>query len=466
MRPLTIMTGASALALSAVLGAAFATPAHAASIGIRGQGATLPAGLYAAWFDPSFKKGFAFSYNAPLERSGGAPIPARTGSSAGKSAFETHEFNAGKQPDGVTDLPPDVSKSSRENISFGGSDAILSTTDLDAYEFARWGDPIQVPTVGTAVTISYNPNKQRQNRTGPTGLVNSKGEQENGPIIYLSRASYCGIFTGKIKTWNHPRIVADNNGFPSKQPIKVVVRSDGSGTTEIFTRHLDTVCDGSQAAGGYTFPDTRPAGDNGPATGTTLFDWASIIDSDRLILGPGNGGVATAMAANRYSIGYLSPDYTNIVENPNTSASPLPVPANLQNQYDIDNDVDVAGHSPAWKNIKEAQQGISAPSASDDAIAWGRMLNLQDPQSNNPTAKKAFPINGFTFMNFYTCYRSKQVSGVKALTNYFTNPSKKAEADIKAKAANFSPLGNALKQAVRERADSIRPGPANGVCTL
>jgi phosphate transport system substrate-binding protein len=467
MRPLMTMTGVSALALASLLGGG---AANAQNVEIRGQGATLPAGLYAAWFSPSFENGFAFTYNAPLELKGGGTVAARTGSGAGKGAFEAHVFNAGLTPEGAP-LPSDISKAQRENISFGGSDAILTDADLDQYDEARWGEPIQVPSVGTPVTIAYNKAGLKRKRRGPTGVPGAKGSQKKGAIIYLSRASYCGIFTGEIATWNHPRIVADNGGAPSNQPIKVVVRSESSGTTEIFTRHLDTVCDGSQAAGGYTFPDTRPegSGPNDPATGVTTFDWASLIPADRLILAAGSSGVSQAIANNKFAVGYVSPDYTNIVANPASGAgAPLPVPANLQNQFDIDNGVDPAegGHSASWKNVKLAQQNIDAPELSDSALVWGRKLNLLDPQSNNPTAREAYPINGFTFLNFYTCYPKSRVDGVKALIAYYANPSTTSDADLKAKAANFAPLGKGMKKAIRDKTDSIRGGKAQGVCTL
>lgn len=60
--------------------------------------------------------------------------------------------------------------------------------------------------------------------------------------LKLPRAVYTDIFLGKIKTWNDPRIAKAN---PEVQlpdlPILVVHRSDGSGTTSVFTQHLNAI---------------------------------------------------------------------------------------------------------------------------------------------------------------------------------------------------------------------------------
>jgi phosphate ABC transporter phosphate-binding protein len=57
--------------------------------------------------------------------------------------------------------------------------------------------------------------------------------------LQLSPATAAKIFTGEITNWNHPEIAADNPGqtFPSL-PIKVVIRSDGSGTSAQFTAFM------------------------------------------------------------------------------------------------------------------------------------------------------------------------------------------------------------------------------------
>lgn len=474
MTHLNKVVGASALAIFAAVGFAGAASAQET---IRGQGATLPAGLYADWFaGKGPAKKFSFSYNAPLVRPSGGSIPANTGSGAGKASFASHMFNnntwfPGGAGTPAQPLPSDVTTEQKEDIQFSGSDAILTTTDLTNYNSARWGDAIQIPSVGTPVTIAFNKAKLKLKRQGPTGVVALKGgKQEDGPVLYLSRASYCGIFTGKISRWDDTLITRDNGRVVAKEEIKIVVRSDSSGTTEIFSRHLDTVCDGSEAAGGFTFVTTNPTDPTTP-TGRTTITWSDFIDSSRLIAAAGSGGVSTAIANNRFSIGYVSPDYTDIVANPATGAgSPAPSTANLQNQADIDKGRNNNfTHSATYTNVAAGQKGIEAPALTDSALVWGQKLALTDPRANNPTAAKAYPIIGYTFMNFYTCYSKAKAKGVVAFAEYLTNGS----SDEKAKMAGFAPLAGDIREVVAARLlgtgnspRGITGGKVNGYCSL
>ncbi len=59
------------------------------------------------------------------------------------------------------------------------------------------------------------------------------------PELKLPRSVYPEIFSGKITNWNDPKIAAANPGVKlPDQAITVVVRSDSSGTTYVFTDHL------------------------------------------------------------------------------------------------------------------------------------------------------------------------------------------------------------------------------------
>ncbi|PZQ17173.1 MAG: hypothetical protein DI565_07325 [Ancylobacter novellus] len=462
------LAGASALALFA------AAPAFAQET-IRGQGATLPAGLYADWFNPGPNAAFSYSYNAALIRPSGGSIPANTGSGAGKASFENHMFNnntwfPGGSGTPAQPLPSDVTTAQKEDIQFAGSDAILTTADLDTYNAARWGDPIQVPSVGTPVTLAFNKASLTLKKKGPTGLVDGDGKQVVGKILYLSRASYCGIFTGGISRWNDPLIVRDNGKAPSNQEIKVVVRSDSSGTTEIFSRHLDTVCDGSAAAGGFSFPSTNSTDPSQP-TGKTTIAWSDLIPSGRLIPAAGSGGVSTAIANNAFAIGYVSPDYTDLIATPAAGAgSPAPSTANLQNQFDIDNGTfKNYKRSASWSNVDSAMRSMTPPAVTDSALVWGQKLAILDPVVNNPTQKNAYPIVGFTFLNFYTCYPNSKIAGVKSFAEYVF--SKKSGA--KARAGGFTPLSTSFRNAVNARlfATGTSPrglskGKISGYCSL
>lgn len=60
--------------------------------------------------------------------------------------------------------------------------------------------------------------------------------------LKLPRDVYTGMFLGTIKTWNDPKITAANPGVNlPNQPITIIHRSDGSGTTGAFTQHLSAI---------------------------------------------------------------------------------------------------------------------------------------------------------------------------------------------------------------------------------
>src|ERR1700687_4270739 len=85
------------------------------------------------------------------------------------------------------------------------------------------GKTIHIPTVMEAVVVTYN----------LPGVA--KG-------LKLSSEDVADIFLGRITKWNDPKLVRDNPGVKlPNQPIIVVHRSDGSGTTSIFTDCLSGV---------------------------------------------------------------------------------------------------------------------------------------------------------------------------------------------------------------------------------
>jgi phosphate transport system substrate-binding protein len=103
-------------------------------------------------------------------------------------------------------------------VDFGASDAPMTDDELAR---AR-GRLLHIPTTLGAVVVSYN----------LPGLQQLK----------LSAESVSGIFLGEVKTWNDPRIAESNPGVSLPgQPITVVFRTDGSGTTAVFTEYLASV---------------------------------------------------------------------------------------------------------------------------------------------------------------------------------------------------------------------------------
>jgi len=105
---------------------------------------------------------------------------------------------------------------------FAGSDAYLKDTELATGKTrCAGGSAIDIPTYVSPIAIVYN----------LPGVSDLK----------LSPATAAGIFFGMIKTWNDPKIAADNPGakLPSTA-ISPVHRSDDSGTTQNFTEYLSS----------------------------------------------------------------------------------------------------------------------------------------------------------------------------------------------------------------------------------
>ena len=106
-----------------------------------------------------------------------------------------------------------------QTIDFGATDAPMTTEDMRSAP----GELLHIPTVLGAVVITYN----LQGVTQP---------------LRFSPDVIADIFLGKLKRWDDPRIKADNPGasLPAAD-ITVVHRSDGSGTSAVFTDYLSKV---------------------------------------------------------------------------------------------------------------------------------------------------------------------------------------------------------------------------------
>ena len=106
-----------------------------------------------------------------------------------------------------------------KTVDFGASDG-----PLNEEQTAKFGVPVlHIPQASGAVVVTYN----------------LPGDNNN---ISLTPDIIADIFLGKIKTWNDARIISINKGvnIPGL-PILVAHRSDGSGTTNIFTNYLSKV---------------------------------------------------------------------------------------------------------------------------------------------------------------------------------------------------------------------------------
>jgi len=146
-------------------------------------------------------------------------------------------------------------------VEFGATDAPMSDTQLAQ---STKGPIIHIPVTIGAVAISYN-------LSGVSDHV-----KLSGPVI-------ASIFLGTVKFWDDQQIKALNSGVNlPHQSITVVHRSDGSGTTGIFTQYLTAV---------------SPEWKSKVGAGTTV-NWPTGVG------GKGNAGVAAQVKSTAGAIGY------------------------------------------------------------------------------------------------------------------------------------------------------------------
>lgn len=218
---------------------------------------------------------------------------------------------------------------------FGGSDAPMTDMQISS----AGGDVLHIPTVMGAVAVSYN-------------LPGSRD-------LKLDSDTLADIFLGKIRNWNQV-----DSSLPD-QNIIVCHRSDGSGTTSIFTSYLAKVS----------------------------LDWAYKVGAGKAVAWPvglggkGNAGVAGLIKVNQGAIGYVELSYA--IENK------LPVVA-LKNR---------AGYyvKPSLNSTSSAANGaLSSKKVKQQIAANDFRLDL-----TNSLGKDSYPIVGMTWLLVHKNQRNK-----------------------------------------------------------
>ncbi len=299
-----IATGIALLALPLV---AAADPSAAPRL--TGAGATFPYPIYSKWFDVYHQKtGVEIDYQS-------------IGSGAG-----IQQVKAG-------------------TVDFGASDAALSNDRLK--ELPR--KVVHFPTVGGAVALVYD-----------LPGVDAK--------VRLTPEAIAGIYLGKITMWNDPAIAKANDGVAlPAAPVLAVHRSDGSGTTNIFTTYLSAV----------SGPWKELVGAN------TSVSWPSGVG------GKGNDGVAGLVRQTPGAIGYVELAYAK--------QNRLPV-ALVRNR--------------AGNFIEPTLESTTAAVA---AAAGALAKDVRTPIVNS-AGGGAYPIAGLTFLLVYQ--DSKDPARAKALADF------------------------------------------------
>jgi len=287
---------------------------------LNGAGATFPKPLYDRYFD-AFKKEANIQVNYEGIGSGG----------------------------GIKQFIADT-------VDFAGSDAFPKSEDQS--KMAK--GVMMVPTAGGALAVVYN----------LPGVSNLK----------LSRTVLPAIFMGEITRWNDDKIAADNPdvNLPNK-PIRLAVRSDGSGTTNIFVTHLASISSSFKSK-------IQP----GPAP-----TWLGTPSS-----GKGNPGVAALVKQTEGAIGY--------VESAFAEQSQLKA-AQVQNK---------AGQfvSPT---LDQANKALSAITFKDDFNVAG----AEDPADG-------YPIVGVTWLLIKKQYDAPKADAVKKMVTWILTKGQDLNKDL------------------------------------
>jgi ABC-type phosphate transport system substrate-binding protein len=323
--------------------------ASAQAMAVTGGGATLPAALYKGSADSILPANFSY---------------AAIGSGGGKTAFLTNN------PAGF---------STTGTVHFAGSDSVLSASELSTYTTnfgASYGPLIQLPSVATSVAIPYK-------KAGQTALN-------------LTSAQLCNAFSGAKTTWGALLGTSDTTA------IRIVYRNVSSGTSEILTRHLASVCP-TQFATSSTFTSARlPVGSTLPS------NWVGVASTSE---------VATAVNAVDGSIGYVGPDGVDATSNAVVAR--------------------VNGVQPTSPNVTLALSSAKLPTNPSDPSQWS-------PVVANPAI--GYKLAAYTNFVFGQCYKDAAVAAdVKAfLTTHYSIPGNNAATQ----AHKFVAVPDAWKNAV------------------
>ena len=271
-------------------------------------------------------------------------------------------------------------------VDFGASDSPMSDTEMAA---AKHGPVLHFPTVLGAVVITYN-------LPGVTAPLRLTGQE------------IADIFNGTIKKWNDARLAALNPSIKlPPDDILVVHRSDGSGTTYIFTDYL-------QAAS-----TTWATSAGGPGRGKEV-NWKVGLG------GKGNEGVAGQVKQTPGSIGYVELAYAK--------QNSLPV-AHIRN---------TAGEfvEPTIASITAAAEGVTASLGAD---ADYRISIVNGPGAG------AYPISSLTWLLIYqNPPDAAKAKTLVAFMRWMYSTGQQGAASL-----DYAPLPAALTQRLTERLSAI-----------
>jgi len=314
-----------------------------AQLMINGAGATFPYPIYSKWFDEYAKVDPSVRFNYQSIGSGGGQkqILAQT-------------------------------------VDFGASDGPMSDDNLAKAP----GKLLHIPTVAGADVVAYN--------------------LSGNPALKFDADTIAGIFLGQIKKWNDPKITALNVGVTlPDQEIVVVHRSDGSGTTYIWTDYLSKI---------------SPEWKTKVGTNTSV-NWPTGIG------GKGNEGVAGQVRQTPGAVGYVELIYA------------------VQNKMPYAEVKNAAGEF-----VKPTLESVTAALATADIPDDFRF------SMTNAPGKNAYPIAGATWLLVYQ--QQKDAAKGKKLVEFLKWSV--TDGEKMAKDLQYAPLPESVQQRVLKRIGEIK----------
>jgi phosphate transport system substrate-binding protein len=264
------------------------------------------------------------------------------------------------------------------HTDFGASDAAMTDEEIKQAE----DNVLLLPMTAGSVVLAYN--------------------LENVPALKLTRDAYIGIFLGEIKKWNDPKIAESNPDVSLPDlPIAVVHRSDGSGTTFVFTQHLAAISE---------------AWNSGPGTGKSV-EWPTGVGAK------GNEGVSAQIKQTPGAIGYV--EYAYAVLSKQSMVA-------LQNK---------AGKYVA-PTVESATASLGAVELPSDFRAW-----VTDPEGD-----ASYPIVTYTWILAKKQYEDKtKAEALKKVLNWSLTEGQKLSPSL-----NYIPLPKGVVAKVQKVIASIK----------
>ncbi|MEM1311093.1 MAG: phosphate ABC transporter substrate-binding protein PstS [Cyanobacteria bacterium P01_H01_bin.153] len=315
------------------------------NVALTGAGASFPAPLYQNWFTQLNGKVPELQVNYQS-----------VGSGAGVEQFTANTVN------------------------FGASDVAMSDEEIQAVEDGT----LLLPMTAGAIVLAYN----------------LPGVEE----LNLTRDAYTNILLGNITTWNDPAIADANPDVELPDTaITVVHRSDGSGTTGVFTKHLSAISS----------------------------DWESQIGEGKTVEWPttgnfigakGNEGITAQLQQTEGAIGYIEYGYA------------------------VNNEVTIA----ALENASGSFVTPSGESASKTLEAVELPENLR-AFITDPEGADSYPVVTYTWLLAYESYDDPQLAkAVEVMIEYGLNEGQESAPEL-----GYIALPDNVRERVAEAADVI-----------